>query len=83
MKVSHHYYPRLEKSLTSAKMFHIVKETADNVSSTHPGLKNVGVLATEGTLKTGIWQDELHRRGINTVVLPNRFQNILTTSYTG
>lgn len=71
---AHYYYPRLVKSLTSAKMFHIVKETADNVSSTHPGLKNVGVLATEGTLKTGIWQDELHRRGIYTVVLLDRFQ---------
>jgi aspartate racemase len=51
-----------------------VKETADYVCSKHPGLKNVGILATEGTLKTALWQDELQRRGVNTVVLSDRHQ---------
>jgi aspartate racemase len=71
---AHHFYDKLQETLTSAKMFHIVKETADYVCSTNPHLKNIGILATEGTLKTELWQNELFKRGITTVMLPNRHQ---------
>jgi aspartate racemase len=71
---AHHFYNRLEESLTKAKIFHIVKETADYICSTYPYLKNVGILATEGTLKTQLWQEEFDKRHINTLVLSDKHQ---------
>jgi aspartate racemase len=71
---AHYFYERLEQSLTTAKIFHIVKETVDYTCSHHPNLKNVGVLATEGTLKTQLWQKEFGKRQINTLVLPDQLQ---------
>lgn len=43
-------------------------------STTNPHLKNIGILATEGTLKTELWQNELFKIGITTVTLPNSDQ---------
>lgn len=71
---AHYYYEELEKSLITAKIFHIVKETVDYTCRNHPHLKNVGVLATEGTLKTQLWQKEFGKRQINTFVLPDQLQ---------
>jgi len=68
---AHHFYDRLE---SKARIFHIVKETSDYVCSACPDLKNVGILATEGTLSTGLWQKEFGKRNVNTITLPDRDQ---------
>jgi aspartate racemase len=71
---AHYYYEQLEESLTTAKIFHIVKETVDYTCSYHPHIKNVGVLATEGSIKTQLWQKDFAKRQINTLVLPDQLQ---------
>lgn len=71
---AHHYYNRLEEALTQAKLFHIVRETADSACRMYPNLKQVGILATEGTIQTRLWQEELHRRQIEALVLADADQ---------
>lgn len=71
---AHHFHHRLAESLTKAKIFHIVEETADYICNTYPYIKNVGILATEGTLKTKLWQEEFDKRNINTLVLSEQDQ---------
>lgn len=65
---AHHYSDKLEESLKKAKIFHIVKETVDYTCRTYPDFRNVGILATEGTCKIGLWQKEFDKRRIKTFV---------------
>lgn len=71
---AHYYSDQLERSLSKAKLFHMIRETADYTCSMYPYLKKVGVLATEGTLKSGLWNREFDKRQINAIVLPDRYQ---------
>lgn len=71
---AHNYCDRLEQSLQQAKLFHIVKETATFIHSQFPHIKSAGVLATEGTIKSKLWEKELAIHKINTITLPDREQ---------
>lgn len=71
---AHHFADRLEESLTKAKIFNIVRETVDYTSRMYPNTKNIGILATEGTCKTGLWKKEFDKRQINTIILSEEHQ---------
>jgi aspartate racemase len=76
---AHFYYDRLKASLTKAKLFHILQETADFACSMYPNIRNVGILATEGTCRSGLWQKEFANRHINAIVLPDPYQKDYVT----
>lgn len=71
---AHYYYNTLKQSLKKAKLFNMIEETVDYSSSIFPGVRNIGILATEGTIKTGIWKKVLDQRQINIIVLPQKDQ---------
>lgn len=71
---AHYYSNQLEQSLNKAKIFHMIRETADYTCSMYPSIKKVGILATKGTLKSGLWNKEFDKRQIHAIVLPDRYQ---------
>jgi aspartate racemase len=64
---SHYFADRFQKEL-SIPLVNMVRETATRVAA-HGG-KKVGILATDGTVKTGIYQREFSAWGL-TPVLPS------------
>lgn len=72
---AHHYFDRLAAAATGARMLHIARETAEDAFRRYPLLKTVGVLATEGALKAGIWQEAFGGRQIRTLTLPRELRN--------
>ncbi|MGC5325933.1 aspartate/glutamate racemase family protein [Brevibacillus sp. SYSU BS000544] len=71
---AHHYSEKLESSLGKAHLFHIVKETVAYTRKLYPDLKRAGVLATEGTIKSKLWEKEFRMNNIDTVVLSEEEQ---------
>lgn len=58
---SHYFADRLQEEL-HIPLIHMVRETAKAVAAR--GCKQVGILATDGTVKTGIYQRECEALGI-------------------
>ena len=69
---SHFFADRLQGEL-SIPIIHMVRETV-KVLSADPGVHKVGILATDGTVQTGIYQKELTAAGLTPVTLPERLQ---------
>lgn len=57
---------------------HMVKETARHVAKTAPGTKKVGILATEGTCKAGVYDTAFAAFDIQTVTPDTRHQKAVT-----
>lgn len=65
----HYYYQQMQEAV-SIPVIHMIRETACEVSESYPELKKVGLLATTGTLESGLYDDELVNMGYE-VVLPD------------
>ena len=63
---AHAYYKQLQKN-TGTTIINMISETVKDIP-TH--IKKVGLLATSGTVKTKVYQDELENKGLE-VILPN------------
>ncbi len=64
---AHALFPEIEKAL-DAPVLHIIKETAQYLKK--EGIKKIGLEATDGTIRSGIFQKELEAEGIE-VILPS------------
>ncbi len=53
---AHYFYDELSK-ISKGKFLHLLAETAKEIRESN--IKEVGILATTGTLKTGLWQKAL------------------------
>ena len=53
-------------------IIHMIRETVAAIQAM--GKKTVGILATDGTVQTGIYQKELTAAGLTPVTLPERLQ---------
>lgn len=62
---SHYFYKELSGSV-SVPFLHMVEETAKELRDA--GKKNVGILATTGTVKTGLFQQALEKFGMDWTV---------------
>ncbi|ULL17060.1 aspartate/glutamate racemase family protein [Paenibacillus sp. H1-7] len=71
---AHHFYDKLGETLQHAQLFNIIKETADFTCSMYPNTRTIGILATEGTCKSGLWQKEFNKRKMSTVILSDPHQ---------
>jgi aspartate racemase len=58
---AHYFLPEVEVRV-SVPIIDMIEETAIEVEKA--GISNIGILATDGTIKTGIYQKALKRRGI-------------------
>jgi aspartate racemase len=63
-----HWFVRSIVVRTGAQLLDMVEETADRISGMEPIIDLVGVMATTGTVHTGLYQDSLRRRGMASVL---------------
>ena len=68
---SHYFADRLQAQL-HIPIIHMIRETVAAIQAM--GKKTVGILATDGTVQTGIYQKELTAAGLTPVTLPERLQ---------
>ena len=58
-----HYFVNMIEDELDIPFIHLIRETAEAVASEF-GAKKVAVLATDGTIETKLYQDELSKRGV-------------------
>ncbi len=66
---AHAFFPAIERTITIPLM-HMMDETASAVALAHPSIARVGLLATTGTIASGLYQEWFAKHHIE-VVLPN------------
>jgi aspartate racemase len=60
----------LRKYSASITLLNMIEETILYIINNYPTIKNIGVLSTTGTYKTGLYSNKLKAKGFN-VILPN------------
>ncbi len=68
---SHYFADRLQGEL-KIPLIHMIRETVAAIAA--QGRQTVGILATDGTVQTGIYQKELTAAGLTPVILPPPLQ---------
>lgn len=71
---SHYFADRLQAQL-KIPLIHMIRETVAAIQAM--GKKTVGILATDGTVRTGIYQKELTAAGLTPVTLPEELQGVV------
>lgn len=71
---SHYFADRLQAQL-KIPLIHMIRETVAALQAM--GKKTVGILATDGTVRTGIYQKELTAAGLTPVTLPEELQGVV------
>ena len=64
---AHHYYQSLQKSI-EIPILHIVEETMKVIQAKFKGIQKIGLIATTGTIQTGLFQKYLSRIGIASIL---------------
>lgn len=57
---AHHYYPEITKKI-DIPLIHMIRETINHIMIRLPGISRFGLLATTGTLKIQLFQQELEK----------------------
>jgi aspartate racemase len=65
----HYFYDYMQEAV-SIPVIHMIRETVLEVARNYPDLKKIGLLATTGTLESGLYEDELIKNGYE-VIIPN------------
>jgi aspartate racemase len=63
---AHFFYDDMQRAV-KIPVLHMIRETAQAVVQRYPQCKRVGLLATTGTIATGLYEKEFRRRGIETL----------------
>lgn len=63
-----HYYFEHMKNAVTIPIIHMIGETVNEVRRKYPATIRVGLLATAGTLESGLYQQELARHGLQPVL---------------
>ena len=71
---SHYFADRLQAQL-SVPILNMIRETVQTIQAA--GKQTVGILATDGTVQTGIYQRELKQAGLTPVLPPPALQKIV------
>ncbi len=66
---AHAFFPAIERAIT-VPFIHMMDETASAVEIAHPSIERVGLLATSGTVASGLYQEWFAKHHIE-VVVPN------------
>ena len=71
---SHYFADRLQAQL-HIPIIHMIRETVAALKAA--GKTKAGILATDGTVRTGIYQKELTQAGLTPVTLPDDLQKVV------
>lgn len=63
---AHYFYDEMQ-SAVSIPIIHMIRETASVVAEEYPGARKVGLLATSGTISTGLYEKELSAKGFEVI----------------
>jgi aspartate racemase len=75
-----HYFYKYVKDAVHIPVLHIIEETVKETTARMPNVTTVGVLATSGAMKTGIFQKQFESVGIRTLGIPEDFQQKIQKS---
>ncbi|HKL66716.1 MAG TPA: amino acid racemase [Bacteroidales bacterium] len=62
----HYFYDFMSESV-EIPIIHMIRETAAEVTEKYPGAKKVGLLATTGTIESGLYNRELEKKGYDVI----------------
>jgi len=71
---AHYYYEDLKKSV-GIPVLNMIELTAETIEKEFPNVRNVGIIATTGTVKAKIFDQALARIGVNVIYPPPDLQN--------
>jgi len=58
----HYFYDYMQESV-NIPVIHMIRETANEVALSYPNVKKIGLLATTGTIESGLYNKELENKG--------------------
>lgn len=80
---AHFFAKDIEKEV-SIPLIHIVKSTAEAIKNKYPKANKIGLIATTGTLKSGVYANILKDYGFHIIELDERLENdIMDCIYKG
>lgn len=79
-----HYFAKDVEKEVNIPLIHIVKCSAEAVKNNYPKTKKIGLIATKGTIKAGVYGNILKEYGFETITLPEKIENnIMDCIYKG
>lgn len=79
---AHAYVARIQKHL-GVPIVNMLTETVAHIRETHPEVRNVGLLATNGTVQSGVYQEFIDEAGLTLIVPDAPSQELLMTAIYG
>lgn len=73
---SHYFWESLQAEI-EIPIINMVRSTCENIKQKNPDIKKVGLLATDGTVFTGIYSKECERLGIECINPEEQIQKIV------
>ena len=73
---AHFFFEEIQKSV-SVPVLHIVKETVEFIAKRDNKCKKIGILATKGTLASGVFEDFCKQNGLEAVLPTKAVSNML------
>lgn len=70
-----HYYYDIMADTIDVPIINMIEETVAEVKQNYPDIKKVGLLATTGTISTGLYEDELTKNGFDVIVPDERIEH--------
>lgn len=79
-----HYFAKDIESVVKIPLIHIVRCSAEAIKNNYPETKKIGLIATTGTIKAGVYGNILKEYGFETINLPEIIENnIMDCIYKG
>lgn len=78
----HYFYDDMQQ-VVNIPIIHMIRETALEVTIKYPNIKTVGLLATTGTLQSGLYEKELKAKGLKVVIPDEKIEenNVMKAIY--
>lgn len=70
-----HYYFDYMQDAVSIPIIHMIEETVLEVKNNYPDVKRIGLLATTGTIKTELYNNELKKHGYEVIIPDDNIEN--------
>jgi aspartate racemase len=72
-----HWYHTAIQAAVDLPVLHMIQETAAYIRSTYPGIQRVGLMATDGTLHTGLYDTAFAEARLSTLLPAPEYQTLL------
>lgn len=71
---AHYYYETMQEAV-SIPIIHMIRETVNEVVNKYPDAKNIGLLATTGTIESKLYDHELEKKDLQIIIPDTDIQN--------